>query len=219
MPLKDLSSKKNQDHRKSQDIAQIIPGGPNPIEKNIPIGIDKVGHRVELKENLKFRGNYGKVVHNGREEKHGKKEMLHDIPQVAEKDVIRGGEIDNPQDEKELHSHDERKSKHSDPQRDPEGQKEHDEYGKGENVIHHSCAYSNHGENLGREDRIFEKSSMVHKAICAHRYTLGEPHHPRKKATEEKSGKLGDADAQKIRENKGVNQGHDKRVKKGPEEP
>ena len=204
MPLKDLRSKKNQNYRKSQDIAQVIPSRPNSVEENISIGIDKVGHRVELKENLKFRRNYGKVVHDGREEKHGKKEVLHDVPQVAEKDVICGGEIDNSQDEKELHSHDERKGEHGDPQRNPEGQKEHDEYGKGENVIHHSCGYGDYGENLGREDCIFEKSRVVHEAIRAHCHTLREPHHPGKKATEEKSRELRDTNAQKIRENKGV---------------
>jgi len=80
MPLKGLCSKKHEDQRKSQDIAQVIPVRPDPIEKNIPIGIDKVGHRVELEENLKFRRNYGKVVHDGREEKQGKQKMLHDVP-------------------------------------------------------------------------------------------------------------------------------------------
>jgi len=217
MPLKDLRSKKHQDHRKSQDKAQLIPSGPDSVKENIPIGIDKVGHGVELKENLKFRRNYGKVVHDGREKKHGKKEMLHDVPQVAEKDVICGGEIDNPEDKKELHSHDERKGEHGDPQSNPKGQKEHDEHGKREDVIHHSCAYGDYGENLGREDRIFEKSRMVHEAIRAHCHTFSEPHHPGKKATEEKSGELGDTNAQKIKENKGINQCHDKRIKESPE--
>jgi len=59
---------------------------------------------------------------------------------------------------------------------------------------------------------------MIHKAICAHRHTLGEPHHPGKKATEEKSRKFCDTDAQKVGKNKGVNQRHDKGVEEGPEE-